>query len=288
MLGILFALIPMLAWGSIGFISNKIGGTPNQQTFGLTIGAIAFSICVYIVVNPKLTALLWVVGILGGLLWSVGQNFQFRAMQYMGVSVANPISSGSQLILGSFIGVLIFKEWRLPLQYFFGFIALIFLVTGIFFAGRQEQKEVSKGQLSDYSKGLRAIVLSTFGYISYTVLFNNIFHFDSLAVILPMSIGMTLGALIFMRFQVSLDGIVLKNALVGLLWGLGNIFMLLAATQAGLAIAFSFSQLGVVISVLGGIFFLGEKKSRNELKWLGVGIICFMIGAIFLGVVKSL
>ena len=45
------------------------------------------------------------------------------------------------------------------------------------------------------------------------------------------------------------------------MWGVGNIFMLLAAAKAGLAIAFSFSQLGVVISIVGGILFLGETKN---------------------------
>lgn len=29
MQGILYALVPMFAWGSIGFVSNKIGGKPN-------------------------------------------------------------------------------------------------------------------------------------------------------------------------------------------------------------------------------------------------------------------
>ena len=40
MQGILFALIPMVAWGSIGFVSNKIGGKPDQQTLGMTLGAL--------------------------------------------------------------------------------------------------------------------------------------------------------------------------------------------------------------------------------------------------------
>lgn len=32
------ALIPALAWGSIGLISGKLGGNANQQTLGMTWG----------------------------------------------------------------------------------------------------------------------------------------------------------------------------------------------------------------------------------------------------------
>ena len=32
------ALIPPLAWGSIGLISGKLGGNANQQTLGMTWG----------------------------------------------------------------------------------------------------------------------------------------------------------------------------------------------------------------------------------------------------------
>jgi glucose uptake protein len=39
---ILIALVPMLAWGSIGLVSGKIGGDANQQTLGMTIGAFLF------------------------------------------------------------------------------------------------------------------------------------------------------------------------------------------------------------------------------------------------------
>ena len=45
--GILYALVPMFAWGSIGFVSNKIGGKPSQQTFGMTLGALLFALVVW-------------------------------------------------------------------------------------------------------------------------------------------------------------------------------------------------------------------------------------------------
>ena len=133
MQGILYALVPMFAWGSIGFVSNKIGGKPNQQTFGMTLGASLFASIVWLVVRPEMNVLLWGVGIIGGMLWSMGQNGQFHALQYMGVSVANPLSSGTQLVLGSLIGAIIFGEWTKSIHFILGITALVLLVIGFYF-----------------------------------------------------------------------------------------------------------------------------------------------------------
>lgn len=287
MQGILYALVPMFAWGSIGFVSNKIGGKPNQQTLGMTLGALLFAFVVWLFVRPEMSVSLWVFGIIGGMLWSIGQNGQFRAMQYMGVSVGNPLSSGAQLVFGSLIGAIVFGEWSKPIQYTLGIIALILLVIGFYFTSKRDSDNAETNEMTDFGKGFRALTYSTIGYLSYTILFNNIMKFDALAVIFPMSVGMVLGAMIFMKFRIQFEPVVLKNTLVGLMWGVGNIFMLLAAAKAGLAIAFSFSQLGVVISIVGGILFLGETKTRKEMRWLTIGIACFIVGAVLLGFVKS-
>ena len=287
MQGILYALVPMFAWGSIGFVSNKIGGKPNQQTLGMTLGALLFAFVVWLFVRPEMSVSLWVFGIIGGMLWSMGQNGQFRAMQYMGVSVGNPLSSGAQLVFGSLIGAIVFGEWSKPIQYTLGIIALILLVIGFYFTSKRDSDNAETNGMTDFGKGFRALTYSTVGYLSYTILFNNIMKFDALAVIFPMSVGMVLGAMIFMKFRTQFEPVVLKNTLAGLMWGVGNIFMLLAAAKAGLAIAFSFSQLGVVISIVGGILFLGETKTRKEMRWLTIGIACFIVGAVLLGFVKS-
>ncbi|MCA6640209.1 GRP family sugar transporter, partial [Streptococcus thermophilus] len=56
---------------------------------------------------------------------------------------------------------------------------------------------------------------------------------------------------------------------------------------AGNAIAFSFSQLGVIVAIIGGILFLGEKKTKKELVYLGIGTVLFVTGAFLLAIVKS-
>ena len=46
MQGVLFALVPLFAWGSIGLVANKLGGDANQQTLGMTLGAFVFALIV--------------------------------------------------------------------------------------------------------------------------------------------------------------------------------------------------------------------------------------------------
>lgn len=58
------------------------------------------------------------------------------------------------------------------------------------------------------------------------------------------------------------------------MFGVGNIFMLMAASAAGNAIAFSFAQLGVIISTIGGILFLGEKKTKKNWFMLELEVFC--------------
>ena len=167
------------------------------------------------------------------------------------------------------------------------------LVVGFYFSAKRDPENAVVEEGRNYTKGLTALTYSTLGYVIYVILFNNLavlwfdVHFDTLTIILPMSVGMIFGALVMGRFKIKMEKYVYQNMIVGAMWGVGNIFMLMAASAAGNAIAFSFSQLGVIISTIGGILFLGEKKTKKELVYVGIGIVLFVTGAILLAIVKS-
>lgn len=293
MIGILYALVPMIAWGSIGLASNKIGGDEKQQTLGMTLGAFVFALIVFLIVRPHMTLAIFVIGFIGGLLWSIGQFGQFKAMQNIGVSVAGPISSGGQLVLGGLIGALLFGEWTRSIQFVVGFIAFIVLLVGFYFSARRDKADGIVPEHHNFGRGITALIYSTLGYVLYVILFNNLavdwfhIHFSTLTIIFPMSIGMILGALAMGGFKIKMEKYVFQNMSVGIMWGIGNVFMLMAAAVAGNAIAFAFSQLGIIISTIGGILFLGEKKTKKELRWVTIGIILFVVGALMLAYVKT-
>lgn len=64
--------------------------------------------------------------------------------------------------------------------------------------------------------------------------------FDVMVVILFMVVGMCLGVICFMKFCVNFEVVVVKNMIIGFMWGVGNVFMLLVVVKVGLVIVFSF------------------------------------------------
>ena len=287
-MSLLIALVPMIAWGSIGLVSGKIGGSANQQTLGMTIGALLFSIVVFFVIQPTLTTATLIVGVISGLFWSLGQNQQFHSMKYMGVSVGLPISTGMQLVVNTVAGAVFFQEWTKTKDFVVGFIALAFLVFGVYLTARQDDDSQPKtsNSMLDFNKGIRALIFSTVGYGVYTIIINAT-GLDPWGIILPQSIGMLVGASFFAFKKVTVDRFVWMNMTTGLLWGLGNICMLLTMREIGLAISFSLSQMGIIISTLGGIFLLGERKSKKEMFYVIFGCIFVILGGILLGYMKA-
>lgn len=287
-MSIVFALIPMFAWGSIGLVSGKLGGDANQQTLGMTIGAFLFSLIVFFVTMPTIDGWIVVIGLLSGLCWSVGQNGQFHGMKYLGVSVGLPLSTGMQLILNTIAGALFFGEWTQSRDYLLGITALILLVTGAYLTARQdgEQMTETENKMLDFPRGFRSLISSTIGYGAYTIIITWA-GIDPLAIILPQSIGMLIGASFFALRKTKVNRAVWKNTLSGLLWGIGNVCMLITVQQIGLAVGFSLSQMGIIISTLGGIFLLGEKKTKKEFKYVVFGCLLVIFGGILLGYMKA-
>ena len=79
-----------------------------------------------------------------------------------------------------------------------------------------------------------------------------------------------------------------RQLIPGLLWGIGVLLMQTNAQRVGIAMGFSLSQLGVIISTLGGILLLGETRTRRELVFTVLGVAVVVAGAILIGVVKGL
>ncbi|GCF93232.1 glucose transporter GlcU [Enterococcus florum] len=285
---ILIALVPMFAWGSIALVSGKLGGDANQQTLGMTMGAFLFALATYLMVQPTINSWIVLIGFLSGVFWTVGQNGQFHGMKAVGVSVGLPLSTGFQLMLNTIAGAVFFHEWTKTRDFILGLIALALLVFGAYLTARQDDETgvATENKMLDFGKGLRALLVSTIGYASYTIIITWA-GLDPLAIILPQSIGMVGAATLFAFKKTTIDRYVWRNMLSGLLWGIGNICMLLTVQQVGLAIGFSLSQMGIIISTLGGIFILGERKTKKEMYSVVIGCLLIIFGGIVLGYMKA-
>lgn len=283
---ILIALIPAIAWGSIGLVSNKLGGNSYQQTVGMSAGAVLFAIGAYFVYQPTIDMKIVLVGLLSGALWSLGQMQQFQSMKFIGVSNTLPISTGLQLIVNTLAGVLLFREWTSTRDIILGIIAIIILIFGVTFTTVTDTKEATDNSKGQKKSGARALILSTIGYGLYTITINAA-GVDAMAVILPQAVGMLIGSLLFSVKQDIKSHYTVRNLVTGLVWATGNIFMLISMEKVGLAISFSLSQTGIIISTLGSIWFLGETKTKREFRYILMGCILVIVGGVLLGYVKS-
>lgn len=283
-MAIIIALIPALAWGSIGLVSGKLGGNAYQQTLGMTFGALVFGIGTWLFLQPTLTTKVWLLGILSGLFWALGQSQQFQTMKYIGVSMTVPMSTGMQLVANTLAGALLFHEWQSGKDVSLGLLALVLLMLGAVLTSRKENKG-DAAHATSYAQGIRTLLVSTAGYAGYTIVVNA-GHLGAEAVVLPQAVGMVIGALLFSIGHDALNRETALNVITGLVWGTGNVFMLMAMSSVGLAIAFSMSQMGIVISTFGSIFLLGERKTHKEMTWVTWGSLLIIAGGIVLGIMK--
>lgn len=283
MIGILLALIPAVAWGSLVLVSVKLGGNAYSQTMGITVGAFLFSLVMFFFSNPDLTPLVWSIGIVSGIFWTVGQLNQLASVKHIGVSKTVPISTGMQLIGTTLFGVLLFKEWDTKMTVILGSIAILLIIGGVVLTsiGQKDDKDAGKS----LKKGLLILFISSLGYIGYVIIIRY-FEIDGWAAILPQAIGMVAAAAALTARHKPFDKFALRNILTGLMWAAGNLGLLLALPKIGVATSFSLSQTGIIISTLGGIFLLGEKKTKKQIIFVIIGCVLIIAGGVLLGYTK--
>ena len=289
-MGIVLALIPALCWGSIGLISGRLGGSSYQQTLGMTAGAVLFGLFSLMYFHVQLSGMAMLVGVASGLCWAVGQFEQFQSMKFIGISRTVPISTGLQLAGTALAGVILFHEWKTSSMVTMGTIAVIILIAGAALTSLRDKRQSVSSQPVEAGRGATALAISTVGYILYTVIVN-LSGLDSKLIIFPQSIGMILGALIFVMLSAQNRRKVwhkatAKNVITGLVWGIGNFFMFMAIPKVGLAISYSLAQCGIVISTFGSIWLLGEKKTNREMVYTVIGSLLVIAGGVTLGLMK--
>jgi glucose uptake protein len=283
--GILLAIIAAIAWGSIVLVSNKLGGDANSQTIGTTFGALIFAAGVYIFTTPHMSALVWSVGIISGIFWTIGQKNQYGTVKFLGVAKTVPMSTGLQLIGTTIFGALLFHEWKTKTQVIVGILALACIIAGAAltsFGQKTEEKDGGK----DLKKGLMILLVSTVGYVVYVVIVKW-FNINGWSAILPQAIGMVLSGIVLTIRHHPFNKFAARNLLTGLIWATGNLTLLLSLPSIGVATSFSLSQTGIVISTLGGIFLLGEKTSKKQVISVIIGCLLIIAGGVMVGLTKK-
>ncbi|MDM5248276.1 MULTISPECIES: RhaT/GlcU family sugar-proton symporter [unclassified Lysinibacillus] len=283
---IILAILPALFWGSIVLFNVKLGGGPYSQVLGTTFGALIFSIGVYFVVKPVLTPVVIGVGIVSGLFWALGQVNQLKSIDLIGVSKTMPISTGLQLVSTTLFGVIVFHEWSTTMSIILGVLALISIIIGIVLTSLPNPEEKKQEHGGNFKKGILILLVSTFGYLVYVVVIR-LFNVSGWSALFPQAIGMVIGGILLTFKHKPFNKYAIRNIIPGLIWAAGNMFLFISQPRVGVATSFSLSQMGIVISTLGGIFILGEKKTKKQFIAIMIGIVFIVAAGIMLGIAKG-
>src|SRR5699024_1189049 len=138
----------------------------------------------------------------------------------------------------------------------------------------------------NFGKATPILLISTVGYV-VNVVFAQLFGVDGMNALFFQSIGMAIGGLILSaKHETSIKSTVWYIISV-VIWGIGNLFIFYSQPKVGVATSFSFSQLLVIVSTLGGIFLLGERKDKRQMIGIWTGIVLIVIAAFVLGNIKG-
>lgn len=283
---LLIALLPALFWGSVVLINVLVGGGPYNQIRGTTFGALIIGNLLLLTGNTKFDdPIVIIVGLISGAFWALGQGYQLKSVSLIGVSKTMPISTGLQLVGTTLFSAIFLGEWSTGTQVILGLVAMILLVGGIALTSIKGKNEASEST-KNFGKAIPILLISTVGYVVYVVV-AQIFGVDGMNALFFQSIGMAIGGLILSAKHETTIRSTVWNLIPGVIWGIGNLFMFYSQPKVGVATSFSFSQLLVIVSTLGGIFLLGERKDKRQMIGIWTGIILIVIAAFVLGNIKA-
>lgn len=280
----LVACIPILSFGLIPVIGTLIGGKPTEQSMGIALGGFVFSLIILLIRRPDISLHIFIIGFLSGAFWSIGSVGQFMGINALGVARATPMLNGGQIIGTSILGVIL-GDWASASAKTYGFIALFLIIVGIFFTSYKQQDNDSKVH-TQWARGIIINLIAVLGFTAYVGILKY-YRIDDWSSIFPQSIGQIvaiyiIGLLLF-KSQ-SFTKFSFRNSVIGVIWGVGNIALLLSQVSLGLSIAYPVSQAAVIVSVFGGVLINKERKTRKE--WIsaltGIAIICVGLFMIYL------
>lgn len=273
----LIAFIPVVSFGLIPVIGTLIGGKPTEQSMGIALGGFVFSLIILLLRRPDITLYIFIIGFLSGVFWSIGSVGQFMGINALGVSRATPMLNGGQIIGTSIMGVML-GDWASAGAKTYGFIALFLIIVGIFFTSYKQQNDNKVH--TQWTRGIIINLIAVLGFTAYVGILKY-YRLDGWSSIFPQSIGQITAiyiiGLLYFKSQ-SFTKYSLRNSVIGIIWGVGNIALLLSQVSLGLAIAYPVSQAAVIVSVFGGVLINKERKTRKEWIAAGTGIIIICIG----------
>ena len=292
---ILYALLTIITWG-IWLIPSQNVKFSGQQVRTFYVAAANLLIAVLFAATQgfhKVTADVFWLPFLGGMVWSLGGWAAFTATGKLGVVRAYGIWAPLNIIVSLVLGAVLLQEFvslaGSAKVILLGSVTLI--VAGvlliIFSQTDTRGAQRPKASLLGFACAVAAGVFWAAYYIPI-----KLSRASMWVAAFPLACGMFVGCLAIVllsrrTLKLADRQAYLRAASSGVLWALGNYGMLLMVDALGAGKGFTLSQLALVVNALCGIYVLKDPKPNTRaanLALLGCGIAT--IGAIALGRIK--
>ncbi|MDA6089933.1 GRP family sugar transporter, partial [Lactobacillus amylovorus] len=283
----LFLFIPAIGWGLMPlFVAGVKKSNIYHQIVGSVLGAFLFGVVVTLIKRPAFNMTSFLLAMVAGAAWVVGQCGQYYSYSKIGVSETMPLSTGLQLIGVPLVGVLIFGEWASTQAKLFGFLGILALVVGVAFTSLTD-KGTAEGNKQNQTSTMIILALTTLGYITSSSI-PKALKGDGVMIFLGQTIGMMIATFIYLVATKQLKVLKEKESYqvipAGVIFAIAALSYIISVQMNGVNLAFVMSQLCVVISTLGGIVFLHEQKTKKGYIYTAIGLVLIVAGAVLTSV----
>lgn len=283
----LFLFIPAIGWGLMPlFVAGVKKSNIYHQIVGSVLGAFLFGVVVTLIKRPAFNMTSFLLAMVAGAAWVVGQCGQYYSYSKIGVSETMPLSTGLQLIGVPLVGVLIFGEWASTQAKLFGFLGILALVVGVAFTSLTD-KGTAEGNKQNQTSTMIILALTTLGYITSSSI-PKALKGDGVMIFLGQTIGMMIATFIYLFATKQLKVLKEKESYqvipAGVIFAIAALSYIISVQMNGVNLAFVMSQLCVVISTLGGIVFLHEQKTKKGYIYTAIGLVLIVAGAVLTSV----
>lgn len=283
----IFLFIPAIGWGLMPlFVAGVKKSNIYHQIVGSVLGAFLFGVVVTLIKRPAFNMTSFLLAMVAGAAWVVGQCGQYYSYSKIGVSETMPLSTGLQLIGVPLVGVLIFGEWASTQAKLFGFLGILALVVGVAFTSLTD-KGTAEGNKQNQTSTMIILALTTLGYITSSSI-PKALKGDGVMIFLGQTIGMMIATFIYLVATKQLKVLKEKESYqvipAGVIFAIAALSYIISVQMNGVNLAFVMSQLCVVISTLGGIVFLHEQKTQKGYIYTAIGLVLIVAGAVLTSV----
>jgi glucose uptake protein len=288
-----YALITLLGWGTWLAPSQKVI-FPNQQIKTLYVVVTNLAIAALVAfwwggIREVSAEMFWLT-VLGGMIWAIGGWCAFTATNKLGIAKAFGIWAPLNIIVSLIWGAVLFHEFLniSARSILFLVIAILSILAGVLLI------IFAKGT-DDPVESVRESQLGVAGAVGAGILWGSYFipvkysGVSPWSGAFPLAIGMATGGVVLallsrQSWKLNAWGNYARAGLTGALWSLGNYGMLLLVDAIGAGKGFTIAQISVIVSALIGIYWLHEPPpgTRVANRTL-VGCVLAMIGGIVLG-----